>query len=313
MRTILITAIGGDIAQSFATIVRESYPDWKLLGCDVHDRHGGSLYVDECFIAPMATAPDYETWLQELLSSRGVEVCVPMSEAELDLLGRSTRRQIGSAALLMPNSLAIEVGGDKLTTARFLASIGCPSPWTIPVAERNERTIYPCIFKPRQGAGSKNVAICQTPADVEYMARRCQDAVLQELLLPADQEVTVAIYRTQGGAIFVLPLLRRLVGGQTGWARVIANPAIEAQSMRLAEALDLRGAINAQLRVTARGPVIFEVNSRFSSTVLIRHRMGFQDAMWSLRELQGQKVNPMLPPVNMSAVRTQGAAVLSNR
>ena len=40
--TVLITAIGGDVAQGVAQIIREQRPGWRLIGADTHKEHGGS-------------------------------------------------------------------------------------------------------------------------------------------------------------------------------------------------------------------------------------------------------------------------------
>lgn len=311
MKTILITAIAGDIAQSIALIVREAYPKCRILGMDIHERHGAMLCVDRWFMAPRVTSPDYCTWLEDLILREGVDTCVPASEAELGFFAAASLREVAGARLVMPNAKAIEIGTDKLATARFLESVGCPVPWTLPVGEGGPATPMPCVFKPRHSAGSKGVQICQSLEEVRFFGHRLPDAVLQELLLPEDQEVTCAIYRTRDGRIAVLQLLRKLVGGFTGWAKVIDAPAVRAQCELLAKALDLRGSINVQLRLTPQGPRIFEINPRFSSTVLMRDKIGFRDVVWALDEALGREVNFSFPAVGTIAVRTQGAAQLA--
>jgi carbamoyl-phosphate synthase large subunit len=314
MTTILITGIGGDIAQSIATVVKREYPAWRILGCDVHDRHGGSLVTDRSFRAPLASSPQFDGWLAEVIARERVDLCLPTSEAELRHFLASGTRRIGGVELLMPNAKAIEVGGDKLATARHLVAAGCPAPWTVPADGAHESEVrYPCIFKPRRSAGSKGIFICESAEDVRFHAARHADAVLQELLLPADREVTCAIYRTRDGRTATLQLLRRLNGGFTGWAQVICDEAVEAQCSRLAESLELRGAINAQLRITAQGPRIFEINPRFSSTVLMRHLLGFKDLVWALQESQGEPVTFTAPRIGAIAVRTQSCAVLDGK
>jgi carbamoyl-phosphate synthase large subunit len=312
MKTLLITAIAGDIAQAVATIAREAFPDWRILGCDVHERHGAQLFVDTAFLAPLASAATYRQWLEALVKRENIDSCIPMSEAELGYFAVHGLTQIAGARLVMPNPMAIQIGSDKLATARFLSSIDCPAPWTIPADEGDAATPFPCIFKPRRGAGSKGVAICNSLEDARFFSRLYPEAVLQELLLPEDREVTCAIYRTRDGRIAVLQLLRKLVGGFTGWAQVIDDAQVQRQCEQLALSLDLRGAINAQLRITDRGPRIFEINARFSSTALLRHRMGFADVVWSLREMLGERIELTAPAVNTVAVRTQGAALLAD-
>lgn len=310
-KNVLITAIGGDIAQGIAAILRQSFPNWSLTGIDVHSRHAGSLFVDRFYEAPRASEPGYEDALKTIVSRDAIDLVIPMSEAELQLLASRGHGEIGEAGLLMANRLAIEVGADKLKTARFLESIGVPAPWTDLAEDFLPPKHLPCIFKPRRGAGSKAVFRCETAEEVMFYRHRHLDAIVQELLLPADQEVTCGVFRTAHGRIAVLQLLRTLTGGFTGWAQVIDDPEVLSQCSRLAEALNLRGSINVQLRITENGPRIFEINPRFSSTVLMRHQMGFCDLVWSIQDLMGEDVHLFLPGVGTTAVRLQGAQLLN--
>ena len=313
MTTVLITGIGGDIAQGVAAIVRETFPSWRLVGMDIHERHGGALCVDTVHHAPAVSDPDYERWLGALIGRERVDLCVPTSEAELLHLAHRGRESFGDCRLVMANARAIEAGSDKLRTSELLASAGVPRPWTVPVEAFVETTPLPCIFKTRRGAGSKTVFVCRTARDVAFYREQHPSAVLQELLLPADREVTCAVFRGRDGRTAVLQLLRTLVGGFTGWAQVIADPAVDGQCRQIAEALALAGSINVQLRITDDGPRIFEINPRFSSTALIRHRMGFRDVVWSIQEAIGEIPRVTLPETGTIGVRVQGAAVVVDR
>ncbi len=311
MTTVLITGIGGDIAQGVAAIVRETFPSWRLIGMDIHDRHGGALCVDAVHRAPAVSDPDYATWLAALVLRESVDLCVPTSEAELIHLAARGETAAGGCRFVMANARAIDVGSDKLRTAEFLAEAGITGPWTRPAETFDETTALPCIFKSRRGAGSKAVFVCETRDDVAFYRARYPSAIVQELLLPADREVTCGVFRGRDGRTSVIQLLRTLVGGFTGWAQVIDDPAVEAQCRRLAEALALVGSINVQLRITGAGPRIFEINPRFSSTVLIRHRMGFRDVVWSIEEAMGGTARVERPATGTIGVRVQGAAVIA--
>lgn len=309
-KNVLITAIGGDIAQGIAAILRQSFPEWRLTGMDVHSRHAGSLFVDHFHEAPRASDPGYEDALKAVVERDAIDIVVPMSEAELQLLASKGYSDIAGAGLLMANQLAIEVGADKLKTAQFLQSLGMPAPWTDLAENFLPQKHLPCIFKPRRGAGSKAVFRCETADEVVFYRDRHADAIVQELLLPADQEVTCGVFRSGEGRIAVLQLLRTLTGGFTGWAQVIEDPEVFSQCSMLAEALDLRGSINVQLRITTNGPRIFEINPRFSSTVLMRHQMGFCDLVWSIQDFAGDDVHLFSPTAGTTAVRVQGAQLL---
>ena len=77
MKTILITAIGGDIGQGIAKIVREVYPRWRIIGTDIHQRHGGSLFVDMYLNGLSASDPQYIDCLSLFAQSERVDICVP--------------------------------------------------------------------------------------------------------------------------------------------------------------------------------------------------------------------------------------------
>ena len=48
----------------------------------------------------------------------------------------------------------------------------------------------------------------------------------------------------------------------------------------LAEKINLEGSINVQLKINKKRYAIFEINPRLSSTVMMRHKMGFKDCVW---------------------------------
>lgn len=122
--------------------------------------------------------------------------------------------------------------------------------------------------------------------------------------------MTCAVFRTAKGRTLVLPMERRLAGGLTVWMRVRYEKEVMKQCERIAEALNLTGPINVQLRLTEQGPRIFEINPRFSSTLYLRHILGFQDLLWAIDDLMGIDIQYLLPRQNAEAVRTFGAAML---
>lgn len=311
MTTVFVTAIGGDVAQGVARVIREGRPDWRIVGSDMGDRHGGGHFVDAFFRSPSARDRAYLDWLEDQLRLSGATFCIPMNEAEIARIVASGTVALAGAALVTAGKKAIDVASDKVRTARFLSSIGLPAPWVAETADDIPSGGFPCICKPRDGAGSRAVYICADAAEAAFFERRHPGAMFQELLLPDDAEVTCAVFRAADGATAVLQLQRRLVGGATGWAEVIDDPEVTRHCTRIAEALALRGAFNVQLRRTPAGPRVFEINARFSSTALMRHRLGFSDVLWTLDDLAGRKPQITLPRPGQRVARIQDAVILS--
>ena len=168
---------------------------------------------------------------------------------------------------------------------------------------------YPCILKNRFGSGSRAVFTVANDEDADYLVKCYPDAIFQEMLEPADREVTCAVYRRRDGVVASLLMLRRLTGGFTGWAKVIKDEETSRMCEVIAQGLGLYGSMNVQLRITDRGPRVFEINPRFSSTVLMRHRIGYTDVLWALDEAEGKSV--VFPEIQQDRimVRLQGATV----
>lgn len=309
MTRLLITGIGGDIAQSVARVIRERHPAIELVGADTHGQHGGSLFVDDLHLLPLAHAADYFDRLAALLENERIDVVIPMTEPELSVLAPFiAKRQ--DLQWVTAGAKVIEIGVDKLKTIESIKSLGLPVPWTV-MANEGPPPAFPCILKSRFGSGSRAVFIVKDQAEADYLSSRHPDAVYQELLEPADQEVTCAVYRTRDGRVATLQMLRKLVGGFTGWAKVIDDKATSEMCAAIANGLGLHGSMNVQLRLTPEGPRVFEINPRFSSTVLMRDCVGFSDVSWVIDELEDRPV--VFPDIKSGSimVRTQGAAVLT--
>jgi carbamoyl-phosphate synthase large subunit len=305
---VLITGIGGDISQGVATILRECRKDLCLVGVDVHLQHGGKLFVDFYETVPSAADPNYLSALEKIIQKYQVRIFIPMTEPELGILQSSFDFLFPEVKWIIAGAAVVSVGLDKLATIRAIEELGLPVPWTIPVSDGSPLG-YPCILKNRYGSGSRAVFELQNDEDSAYFRKRFPDAIFQEKLEPADREVTCAVYRGLDGAVYSLLMLRRLTGGFTGWAKIISNKEITLMCERIATGLNMKGAMNIQLRITDHGPRVFEINPRFSSTVLMRHRLGFTDLLWAIEEAEGKEINYLPVSSNKIMVRIQEAAI----
>jgi len=119
--------------------------------------------------------------------------------------------------------------------------------------------------------------------------------VAQEYLPNIDGEFTCGLFRSNSGVIRTIIFRRELTAGYSGFGEVIRNNDITDLLLNIAEKLDLRGSINIQLRLRNEQPVVFEINPRFSSTVLFRSLFGFNDVIWSIQDILGISLNAYSP------------------
>jgi len=292
---IIVTGCGGDIGISIGRILKTSNVSNRVIGCDINEEHGGSVFFDVFEIVEKADSKSYIENMLNVCKKYSVDLIIPTSEPELRLfLNEDIVGSLDGIPVLIVNEKALTIGFDKALTSALLKSSGLSYPWTILVREGRPKT-FPCIIKGRYGAGGKEIMIVEEEV-VEYYSAKRPDDLWQEYLSPDDQEYTCGLYRSKAGEVRTIILKRRLDGSLTVYGEVRKNMEIEVMLNRLAELLDLRGSINPQLRLTERGPVIFEINPRFSSTVMFRHLLGFKDLLWSISEIAGKEIEDYVAP-----------------
>jgi carbamoyl-phosphate synthase large subunit len=146
---------------------------------------------------------------------------------------------------------------------------------------------FPLVAKPYRSTGSRGMHLLGSRRDLERVRGRARDLVLQEYLLPEDEEYSVSVFSPRHGPPPGAISFRRgpLVAGDTYRATIGPNPDVEAEAIRVVAALRPTGPCNIQLRRTTRGPVTFEVNPRFSGGTAMRAHYGYNDVEMTIRDL----------------------------
>ncbi len=283
LKTILVTGCGGDIGQSIGKILRMEYKDVKLIGCDIHDKHAAHFIFEKCLVVPSADSPDYMKTVEKVVNKYKPDVIIPVSEAELRYFYKNKITEITGVHLIVPNFESMRVSNDKLLTQEFLKQNNLPYAWTTKVGDGKPKE-FPCVLKDVVGRGSKSLKIIQ---EKDY--EKCKDYgerfIFQEYLLPDNEEYTCGLFRSKTNEVRTIIFHRNLFQGYTNYGELVTNNEISELLELIAEKLELVGCINVQLRLTnKKGPVVFEINARFSSTVLFRHMLGFKDVIWAIND-----------------------------
>lgn len=295
MTCILVTGVGGDIGYGIGKILKASGVAESVIGCDIHRYHAGSVMFDACEVIARADSSVYVDDLVRTAMKYDVDIIIPTSEPELRFFAaQGLIEKVRGISLITAGAKAMTIGFDKYRTAKFLEDAGLPFPWTRIVGSSAPDEL-PCILKSRFGAGGRGVVVIREGPLDAYVRDRAND-IWQEYLSADDEEYTCAIYRTQTDEVRTVTFRRRLSNGITVYGEVVLHEDIEAVLQQIAAELDVRGSINVQLRMTSRGPVVFEINPRFSSTVVFRHLLGFEDVIWAVNERLGRPVTAYRQP-----------------
>jgi len=292
---ILVTGCGGDIGQSIGKILKENDLFDRILGADLNMHHAGIMIFDKCFTLPRCNEGAYLGELKKMLKANEIDILIPVSEAEIRFFYHNdiTEEQL-SVKIIIANKEVLATGLDKLATSQFLKNNELPYPQT-GLISADQNFVFPCIVKSRDGAGSKNVLLAKDTTDIDYFRLKYPDFIVQEYLKNASEEYTCGLFRSREGENRNIIFRRTLLGGFSGYGEVIENKDIEDLLNAISNKLNLIGSINAQLRIDEKGPCVFEINPRFSSTVRFRDLFGFKDVIWSIQDKLGLHVQPYLP------------------
>lgn len=290
---ILVTGCGGDIGQSLGKILLKSKYTKNLFGIDISDKNAAQFIFPNFSVGLRFAKTDYFDQLEAFVKNNNIDIVIPIAEPELrNFSEKNMLDHIGTAKMITASAKALEIGFDKYKTAEFLKAEGLPFPKTELAKDVNTITTFPVILKSRTGSGSKDIYKINSMDEFLFHTRNNIEAyVVQEFITDENGEFTCGLYRSSKGEIRSQIFKRELHGGYSGYGEVVEDETITSLLEELAVKIELVGSINVQLRIKEHSPKIFEINPRFSSTVLYRHLFGFEDLIWSIEDLLGLELS----------------------
>ena len=294
---ILVTGCGGDIGQSIGKILSKVKYAKNVYGIDISDKNAAQFVFDNFDIGPKVSDKNYINDIEKYVIKNKIDIIIPVSEHELRFYTDNYKENpiISGARVLMANHFSRKIGFNKKSTSLFLKENNLPNP--ILYAINSTDIIFPLIAKPNTGAGSSNIFIVDDFEEFRFIDNKNEDFIFQELLDGKEGEFTCCAYRSKNGEIRNIVFKRELTsGGYSGYGKVIEDHRIDTLLVEIARLLNLEGSINIQLRIHKGMPVVFEINPRFSSTILFRHLLGFKDLEWSIQEFLSEEISDYTKP-----------------
>ena len=252
----------------------------------------GLYQADVGYVVPPAKDDGYLPRILSICQREQIHIIMVGGMVEMRLLAQHQnwiRKQVG-AFIVTSTPQVLQTMEDKWALSEHLASHGFDHPDSVlpsdesGVAKFRLRVPYPYIVKDRFGGGSQGLGIARTQRQLDWLLETIPNAVVQEYLYPDNEEYTVGVFvGANGKAIASIVMHRQLGLGMTSKAQVIVDSALGSYCERVLESLGALGPTNVQLRLTARGPVVFEINPRFSSTTSARAHYGYNEPEMCIR------------------------------
>ncbi len=294
--TVLVTGVGAPPGVSIFKACRQSALRPRIVATDADPASVGLFRADAGYVVPRIAAAEeaYVERIEAICAAEHVSAIFFGSEEEiLRVAPHAARIEARTGARPVVNSPPVLAAlMDKWRMFVSLREKGLPVPDTVlagdsaAVREFLARHPPPLVLKPRHGSGSKGIFLVRDADALGFLSRFVPDPVLQEYLEPDDEEYTIGVYKSQrAGYVGQIAFRRSLASGLTYKAEVVRDPEIEEVCRRVVEAFDVWGPVNLQLRKTAAGVRVFEINPRFSSSAPMRARFGFNEADLCLRDV----------------------------
>ena len=312
IETFLVTGANGDIGDAIGRTLLEVYPGLPCFGADCAGGWPGRYLFHDMFSLPPASSPEYMEALSQLSEKLGNALLIVASEPEIIRIASDSSTFGGIAPLNIDRGI-VTLFSDKLTTNKWLRENNFPALYTVKLVDATEVDL-PLVVKPQTGSGSKGIHFVKDISHLKFLQSALEvDAyIAQEYIDGTDNEFTCAVFRRKK-EVRVLAMKRRLQGGFSNYISVDSRKFLAEFLADIADKMDLSGAVNVQLRVKDNTPYVFEVNPRFSSTVRMRHLLGFSDLIWSVESFVGNSIAPYKEVPHGSEVYRMSREVVVSR
>jgi carbamoyl-phosphate synthase large subunit len=298
---VLLTGAGGDQSVFIWKALKQSSLETRIVACDSNYLSVGLYRTDRGYVIPEASAEDFLPRIKEIIDTEKIDIVMTGGMAEMMVLAESAEeilKETGAYVVAPPFEI-LKVAGDKWLLVNFLKSNGFDYPRSC-IPEDEEEYVrflrevpFPYIVKGRFGAGSKQLARAGNRKELEQFLPAVENPIIQEYLLPDDEEFTVGCFCDRRSRVVGTIVMKRTLGhGLTHKAHVLHHEEISRYCESIAEKLGYVGPLNLQLRLTERGPVLFEINPRFSSTESARAYFNFNMPEMCIRHFLFDEVIP---------------------
>ena len=288
MLNVLVTGAGSVIGQAIIKSLRASSLEVNIIAADYFPMAVGLYWCKSHYLLPDILKADVaqEQWLKAVLDivrKESVDIILVGLDFELELFAsfqKLIEDQTG-ARVVVGEQDKVHFCQDKWLTVLFLRDHGLPFiPSSLPADMETfvSEAGFPLIVKPRRGFRSRNIFLVHDHGQLAEAVGKCPDPVIQKYVGDVAQEYTCGVLMLDGKLISRVTLRRFLKDGNTSHAFYEGKcTQVDSFVERLSGILRLYGPSNIQLRLTDKGPMVFEINPRFSGTTYIRALFGVNE------------------------------------
>tara|TARA_B100001964_G_C14239316_1_gene604154 strand:- start:878 stop:1852 length:975 start_codon:yes stop_codon:yes gene_type:complete len=299
MINILVTGAGSLLGQGIIKTIKQSHIKTKIIGVDYFDTSIGLYWVNKGYLLPdILKKNNLTNWLNEIIKickKEKIDIIIPGLDFETPILSKNKLfiEKKTNSKILISSSEVLKICNDKWNTVQFLKENNFPFPKsTLPnnINKFLKYNKFPLIVKPRFGSTSKNIFKVFNNTELKKSIKNCENPIIQEDVGNEKNEYTCGSIFMNNKTLSVISLKRKLKNGNTIRVFHKKNKLLNEFINNITKKLKPYGPTNFQLKLTKSGPIVFEINPRFSGTTPIRAMFGLNEIDIILNQIYNIKI-----------------------
>lgn len=271
--------------------------DGSIIAVDF-DPLAPALRVADLFeLVPRSADEGYVLRLVSLCQKYEIDAVFPLIDPDIPILAAAAAdfRAAGAEVATMGIE-SVGIVADKWRTAQFLQKIGVSGPdsWLPDYLPPPESLVFPLHLKPRFGSASMHTSRADDWEELQFLAGRTPDPVVQEFL--EGPEITCDLAYSLDGVFLGMCQRRRIEtrSGEVQKGVTVWDETIAEQCLTIGRALQARGPITVQCLFHNGIAHFTEVNGRFGGGLPLAIAAGLDFPKWYLSLATGRP--PEIPP-----------------
>jgi carbamoyl-phosphate synthase large subunit len=268
----------------------------SVITTDMNPLSPGLYFSDRHYIVPLTTDWRYIPIIKSICFKERIRLLIPTIDDELPLFGVHAETFLSMGVrVAVSGARTGEICNDKRLTSAWLSEKKIPVAATWLPSELDIPNLrYPLFLKPRCGRGSVGAFPIRDEKELRFFLDYVPDPVVQEYL--PGREFTIDVLADFTGRVISAVPRERLVirSGVSDRGRTCNHAGMIDLAVRTAEALDIRGPANIQLKLHQNQLRIFEVNPRFSGGIPLTIAAGADFPSWLIEMRCGRRVDSCL-------------------
>lgn len=273
---ILMSGVGGpDFPYIFNTLGKK----YVIYGLDSNDMVRRTYPSQNVITVPLVKDDMYNTVVEKIIKEEGIDYYFPLIDEELPK-AYDIASMCSGLKVILPSISFVKLCLNKYKLMSELKKKGISNVNTFFASHYEYQLDFPVFVKPIEGRGSRGAMVIQNKNqfDAYFQLEDYDkgDVIVQEYL-DGDEYTVGVVVNNLNKLIAIVPKKIITKRGITQCGVTQRNPEIEQVCRKIVEQFHPCNPFNVQLKLTAKGVKVFEINPRFSTTSILSVEAGIDE------------------------------------